>query len=164
MTDSSMKRVKHTAFGPSACVTISSELYLFFVSAFCSTEGVAAGRSLVPGGHRGLINPLTNLWDWRGANTIAMVCSVTSIILCLTALAYAEREEGLDHLQSRTGSAFMLIFVSVFVVMLAFISAMFAVLAHSIAFAMFICVIACTSFIVYYFELKKFFSYILKLE
>ncbi|KAF7143045.1 hypothetical protein RHSIM_Rhsim05G0056300 [Rhododendron simsii] len=90
-------------------------------------------------------------------NTIAMVCSVTSVFLCLVALNYAEGEENHDHFENRGAAAFALILVSMFAVMLALIAATFAVLAHSIALAVFTCVIACTSFIVYFLELKMVF-------
>ncbi|KAF7112968.1 hypothetical protein RHSIM_RhsimUnG0174500 [Rhododendron simsii] len=92
-------------------------------------------------------------------NTIAMVCSVTSVFLCLVALInYAEGEEDHDHFENRRAAASALFLVSMFAVMLALIAATFAVLAHSIALAVFTCVIACTSFIVYFLELKKVFS------
>lgn len=97
-------------------------------------------------------------------NTIAMVCSVTSVFLCLVALNYAEGKEDHDHFENCGAAALALILVSMFAVMLALIAATFAVLAHSTAFAIFICVIASTSFIVYYFELRKVWSFLLKHE
>ncbi|KAI8561156.1 hypothetical protein RHMOL_Rhmol04G0315600 [Rhododendron molle] len=87
-------------------------------------------------------------------NTIAMVCSVTSVFLCLVALNYAEGEEDHDHFENRGAAALALILVSMF----ALITATFVVLAHSIALAVFTCIITCTSFIVYFLKLKKVFS------
>ncbi|KAE9455784.1 hypothetical protein C3L33_12314, partial [Rhododendron williamsianum] len=71
-------------------------------------------------------------------NTIAMVCSVTSIFLCLFAMGYSlisPEEEALEYYTNRYCGAVCLIIVSMFFLMIAFIAATFAVLAHAIALA-----------------------------
>ncbi|KAG5554685.1 hypothetical protein RHGRI_012295 [Rhododendron griersonianum] len=101
-------------------------------------------------------------------NTIAMVCSVTSVFLGMTAtLVYSneeDEEENDDNFAKRLVAILCLILVSMFAIMVAFIAATFAVLAHSTALAVSICVISCTSFIVYYFELRKVWSLLAKHE
>ncbi|KAG5554544.1 hypothetical protein RHGRI_012185 [Rhododendron griersonianum] len=85
-------------------------------------------------------------------NTIAMVCSVTSIFLCLYAIAYSfspkeEFDNFVDHCFMRYSGAVGLVIVSMFFLMIAFIAATFAVLAHAIALAVSTCIIACFAFI-----------------
>ncbi|KAG5554507.1 hypothetical protein RHGRI_012151 [Rhododendron griersonianum] len=91
-------------------------------------------------------------------NTIAMLCSVTSIFMCLTAVGYSfsGKEEAVIHYRRRYGGAVNLIIVSMFFLMIAFIAATFAVLAHAIALAVSTCIIACFAFIGYIVELGKF--------
>ncbi|KAF7145028.1 hypothetical protein RHSIM_Rhsim04G0191000 [Rhododendron simsii] len=91
-------------------------------------------------------------------NTIAMVCSVTSIFLCLTAMGYSlsAAEEAAGYYEIRYAGAVGLIIVSMFFLIIAFITATFAVLAHAIALAVSTCIIACFAFIGYIVELGKF--------
>ncbi|KAF7144578.1 hypothetical protein RHSIM_Rhsim04G0192800 [Rhododendron simsii] len=90
-------------------------------------------------------------------NTIAMVCSVTSIFLCLTGMFYSlsVSNEDRDHYLGRYLGAVGLIIVSMFSLMIAFIAATFAVLAHAIALTVSTCIIACFAFIGYIVELGK---------
>ncbi|KAI8567208.1 hypothetical protein RHMOL_Rhmol02G0102900 [Rhododendron molle] len=93
-------------------------------------------------------------------NTIAMVCSLASIFLCLSAVMYGFwPEEAADRSSRRYVGAWDLIIVSMFFLMIAFIAATFAVLAHSIALAVSTCIIACIPFIAYILELGKFISW-----
>ncbi|KAH7840741.1 hypothetical protein Vadar_020978 [Vaccinium darrowii] len=92
-------------------------------------------------------------------NTIAMVCSVTSIFLCFTGMHYGYKfyntgNEDEELARKRYWVALVLIVAAMFVMMLAFISAAFAVLAHSIALLVSTCIIACIPFIVYLLEFK----------
>ncbi|KAH7846811.1 hypothetical protein Vadar_018454 [Vaccinium darrowii] len=85
-------------------------------------------------------------------NTIAAVCSVTSIFLCFSATFYINKP---DHIGHRFRAAVILILVAIFAMMLAYIAAAFAVLAHSTALAISTCIIACITFMVYFLEIKK---------
>ncbi|KAE9454966.1 hypothetical protein C3L33_13132, partial [Rhododendron williamsianum] len=91
-------------------------------------------------------------------NTIAMVCSVTSIFLLLSALLYSflPEEENVDRFIGRYVGAMGLTIVSMFFLMIAFIAATFAVLAHAIALAVSTCIIACFAFIGYIVEVGMF--------
>ncbi|XP_058212020.1 protein ACCELERATED CELL DEATH 6-like [Rhododendron vialii] len=88
-------------------------------------------------------------------NTIAMVCSVTSIFLCLAAMLYSLAAAKADRYNKRYFGAVGLIIVSMFFLMIAFITSTFAVLAHAIALAVSTCIIACFAFIGYTVELGK---------
>ncbi|KAE9455763.1 hypothetical protein C3L33_12336, partial [Rhododendron williamsianum] len=93
-------------------------------------------------------------------NTIAMMCSVISIFLCITGLWYAYKEDDKinDRDIARYFGAVVLILVAMFAIMFAFIAATFAMLAYSIALALSTCIIACIPFIAYTSELGKFIS------
>ncbi|KAF7145911.1 hypothetical protein RHSIM_Rhsim04G0191900 [Rhododendron simsii] len=99
-------------------------------------------------------------------NTIAMVCSITSIFLCLTAMGYSLSavEKAIGYYKIRYAGAVGLIIVSMFFLMIAFITATFAVLAHAIALAVSTCIIACFAFIGYVVELGKFIARFDRLE
>ncbi|KAE9444615.1 hypothetical protein C3L33_23487, partial [Rhododendron williamsianum] len=90
-------------------------------------------------------------------NTIAMVCSVTSIFMCLVAMFYSlsPKEEDVSRYGRRYLGAVDLIIVSMFFLMIAFIAATFAVLAHAIALAVSTCIIACFAIIWYIVDLGK---------
>ncbi|KAI8561133.1 hypothetical protein RHMOL_Rhmol04G0313700 [Rhododendron molle] len=95
-------------------------------------------------------------------NTIAIICSVISmLLLCITGLWYAYRggdDIDDDRAFARNAGAVILILVAMFAMMVAFISATFVMLAHSIALALSTCIIACIPFIAYILELNKFIS------
>ncbi|KAE9445306.1 hypothetical protein C3L33_22796, partial [Rhododendron williamsianum] len=65
-------------------------------------------------------------------------------------------EKAIDHYQIRYVGAVGLIIVSMFFLMISFIAATFAVLAHAIALVVSTCIIACFAFIGYIVELGKF--------
>ncbi|KAH7867558.1 hypothetical protein Vadar_019954 [Vaccinium darrowii] len=89
-------------------------------------------------------------------NTIAMVCSVTSILLCFYAMLHViagnDADSGGVHLYS---IALVLILVSIFVLMLAFISATFAVLARSKELVVATCIITVIPFTALFFKIIK---------
>ncbi|KAF7146116.1 hypothetical protein RHSIM_Rhsim04G0191300 [Rhododendron simsii] len=90
-------------------------------------------------------------------NTIAMICSVISIFLCITGIwfSYRRGDNSYSHAIYRYNMAMTLVLVAMFAMMLAFIAATFAVLAQSIALTMSTCFIACIPFIAYILELLK---------
>ncbi|KAH7860954.1 hypothetical protein Vadar_019913 [Vaccinium darrowii] len=93
-------------------------------------------------------------------NTIALSSSVTSILLCLNALYYYSINKPDIDITRRYAAAGLLILVAIFSLMLAFITAAFVVLAHSIVLAVSTCIIAfiiaCIGFIVFFLDLGKF--------
>ncbi|XP_058212034.1 ankyrin repeat-containing protein At5g02620-like [Rhododendron vialii] len=152
---------KHDAF------ELSVNLFqtLVIVAALIATITFAAAFT-IPGGYDGnqgrdqgmaILARESAFIAFVVTNTIAMVCSVTSIFLCLAALLYSvsDDEEAERYLMRYIG-AVGLIIVSMFFLMIAFIAATFAVLAHAIALAVSTCIIACFAFIGYIVELRKF--------
>ncbi|KAH7842392.1 hypothetical protein Vadar_004810 [Vaccinium darrowii] len=88
-------------------------------------------------------------------NTIAMVSSVTSIFLCITASFYNQGGKDTRRLKNRSAAALFFLLVALFVVMAAIIAAAFAVLAHSVAVIASICIITCFYFTINLYELIK---------
>ncbi|KAI8561145.1 hypothetical protein RHMOL_Rhmol04G0315000 [Rhododendron molle] len=92
-------------------------------------------------------------------NTIAMVCSVTSIFQCLTAMWYSlqgKTDADYHYMNMCYDRAIYLIIASMFCLMIAFIAATFAVLAHAIALVVSTCIIACFACIGFIVEMGKF--------
>ncbi|KAH7844343.1 hypothetical protein Vadar_027008 [Vaccinium darrowii] len=70
-------------------------------------------------------------------NTIAMVCSIASIFLCFTGMLYTSEEDGTVKdgtvpAMHRFAAAWILVLVAMFVMVLVFITAAFAVLASTL--------------------------------
>ncbi|XP_028078187.1 ankyrin repeat-containing protein ITN1-like isoform X2 [Camellia sinensis] len=89
-------------------------------------------------------------------NTIAMICSISSVFLYVTAsVFYFNEKDNVETLEKRYMVASSLVVVAVAALIVAFITGSYAVLAHSLALAIFVCVVGCISFFIYFFELKK---------
>ncbi|XP_058212035.1 ankyrin repeat-containing protein At5g02620-like [Rhododendron vialii] len=139
---------------------------IVIVAALIATITFAAAFT-IPGGYDGnqgrdqgmaILSRAAAFQAFVVTNTIAMVCSVTSIFLCLSAMGYSlsAKKEAVFHYRTRYIGAVGLIIVSMFFLRIAFIAATFAVLAHAIALAVSTCIIACFAFIGYIVELGKF--------
>lgn len=142
---------------------------LMVVATLIATITFAAAYA-IPGGYDGnqgrdqgmaVLARATAFQAFVITNTLSIICSVISMLLCITGLWYAYRggnDIDDDRAFARNAGAVILILVAMFAMMVAFISATFAVLAHSIALALSTCIIACIPFIAYILELKKFIS------
>ncbi|KAF7112966.1 hypothetical protein RHSIM_RhsimUnG0174300 [Rhododendron simsii] len=91
-------------------------------------------------------------------NTIAMVCSTSSVFLYVSASLFNIRGHEEESRARRYAIAFELTITAMLAMMLAFITGAYAVLAHSLGLAIVTCVIACPPFFVYAFDLKKHFA------
>ncbi|XP_028081230.1 protein ACCELERATED CELL DEATH 6-like [Camellia sinensis] len=101
------------------------------------------------------------------ANTIAAICSTSSVFLYVTAPVY--HVIGFDDkfsrikMVSRYLTALFLLLIAVAALIVAFITGSYAVLSHSLGLAISVCLIGCISFLIYLIELQRWFSYLKKL-
>ncbi|KAH7860843.1 hypothetical protein Vadar_018667 [Vaccinium darrowii] len=137
---------------------------LVIVAALIATISSAAAF-VIPGGYDGnqgrdqgmaVLARIAAFKAFTITNTIALASSVTSILLCLSALYYYSIGKGESQITLRYAVAGFAILIAIFSLMLAFITVAFAVLAHSIALAMSTCIIVCIGFIVFFVEVEKF--------
>ncbi|KAE9454964.1 hypothetical protein C3L33_13134, partial [Rhododendron williamsianum] len=134
------------------------------VATLISTISFAAGFT-IPGGYEVNLGPnegmavLVREAAFKAfviTNTIAMICSTSSVFLYVSASLFnLTGREGDQKRAHRYEIAFWLILTAMLAMMLAFSTGAYVVLAHSLGLAIVTCVIACSSFIVYAFELKK---------
>ncbi|KAI8561143.1 hypothetical protein RHMOL_Rhmol04G0314700 [Rhododendron molle] len=136
------------------------------VATLISTISFAAG-STIPGGYELNLGPNEGMAVLvRDAafkafvitNTIAMICSTSSVFLYVSASLFNIKGNEGERRVHRYEIAFWLIITAMVAMMLAFSTGAYVVLAHSLGLAIVTCVIACSSFIVYAFELKKHFE------
>ncbi|KAE9454997.1 hypothetical protein C3L33_13101, partial [Rhododendron williamsianum] len=137
------------------------------VATLISTITFAAGFT-IPGGYHGEQGPnqgmavLVREAAFKAfviSNTIALICSTSSVFLYVSASLFNITGRGRGEKRAhRYEIAFWLILTAMVAMMLAFSTGAYAVLAHSLGLAIATCVIACSSFIVYAFELKKHFA------
>ncbi|KAL7177785.1 hypothetical protein ACSBR2_031031 [Camellia fascicularis] len=85
------------------------------------------------------------------ADFMAMIFSTTAMLIYFVVAGGLDRDKLLKHY----ASAYYLIVIVVGAMVLAFITGMYAVLAHSLGLAIALCVIGCLSFPVNYFLLRK---------
>ncbi|KAL7204902.1 hypothetical protein ACSBR2_017921 [Camellia fascicularis] len=89
-------------------------------------------------------------------NTIAMICSTSSVFLYVTASVYYFNEnDDVVTLDKRYRVALFLVLVAIAAMIVAFITGSYAVLAQSLGLAIFVCVVGCISLVIYFYELKN---------
>lgn len=88
-------------------------------------------------------------------NTLAVICSTSSVFLYLSASLFKVRDEEEEKVVHRYLMALWLVIIALVAITVAFITGTYAVLGHSLGLAIPTCVIACSSFIVYALELTK---------
>ncbi|KAG5554523.1 hypothetical protein RHGRI_012166 [Rhododendron griersonianum] len=132
------------------------------VATLISTISFAAGFT-IPGGYDGNQGPnqgmavLVREAAFKAfviTNTIAVICSTSSVFLYVSAAVFSSKYEG-DKRTHRYTTAFWLIIIAMVAMILAFIAGTYTVLAHSSGLVIVTSVIACSSFIVYAFELTR---------
>ncbi|XP_058211799.1 protein ACCELERATED CELL DEATH 6-like [Rhododendron vialii] len=129
---------------------------------FAAAFAIPGGYDGNQGRHQGMavLARATAFQAFVITNTVAMICSFISLFLCITGLwfAYTGDDDAYDLAIARYVGAVVLILVSMFFLMTAFIAATFAMLAHVTVFSVSTCIIACIPFIANILELRKFVS------
>ncbi|KAH7844096.1 hypothetical protein Vadar_024234 [Vaccinium darrowii] len=97
-------------------------------------------------------------------NTIAVICSTSSVFLYLSASLHKFSYEGDEKVKRRYLIALWLVIIALVAMTIAFITGTYAMLGHSLGLVIATCVIACSSFIVYASELIKLIRKMLGLE
>ncbi|KAE9445044.1 hypothetical protein C3L33_23058, partial [Rhododendron williamsianum] len=136
------------------------------VATLIATISFAAGFT-IPGGYHGDQDPnqgmavLVREAAFKAfivTNTIAVVCSTSSVFLYVSASLFNIRGQERESRARRYAIAFGLTITAMLAMMLAFSTGAYAFLAHSLGLAIVTCVIACPPFFVYAFDLKKHFA------
>ncbi|KAI7979519.1 Protein ACCELERATED CELL DEATH 6 [Camellia lanceoleosa] len=138
------------------------------VAALIATVTFAAGFTM-PGGYDGNRGPnqgmaiLTRKTAFKAfavTNTIAMILSTSTIVIYFLGAPYKDRDKLLKHYNSAAN----LVVVATVAMVLAFITGTYAVLEHSRALAIVVCVTSCLFFGIFNNLIKKRFNIAIELS